>query len=341
MHVKMEDIARECGVTKMTVSRVLAGHPSVKPATRKKILETAKRFKYEPNALAKSFSSNRSGFIGIATPTEALLGGAYFAEMFKGFRLAINDDQGYTFALFDTNSESFNDGTKLAKLYRQKRVDGLLVVALHTHDKFLETLAEHHHVPMVVVGEKPPSPRVCSVSTNDEHGIELLASHLYSMGHRKIAFIEGPNEYGTAIRRKNTYTKFCKSKGLENPAWYCQPGNFSMDSGRAAGLVLLKARPRPTAIIAASDMMAFGAMESARELNLRVPQDVSVAGFDDLPSAAVRYPSLTTVHQPVLEIGQRGAKILQHSLDTGEPPTGQTVMEVSLVIRESTAAIKD
>ena len=192
---------------------------------------------------------------------------------------------------------------------------------------------------MVVVGEKPSSPRVCSVSCNDAHGVELLCAHLYALGHRRIAFIEGPPpEYvATAIRRKNAYTKFCKAKGLENPAWYCQPGNFSMGSGRAAGLVLLKARPRPTAIIAASDMMAFGAMESARELNLRIPEDVSIAGFDDLPTAAERCPSLTTVHQPALEMGQRGAKILQHSLNTGEPPSGHTVMEISLVIRESTA----
>ena len=152
MHTTMEDIARECGVTKMTVSRVLAGRDGVKKSTREKVLETATRLNYEINALAQSFNTNRSGFIGLATPFDGLLGSSYFKDAVNGFRRVL-DDTVFSFSLFDTNSESFNNGEKLGKLYRQRRADALLLLAVHTTDRFLETL-EQLQVPMVVVGER-------------------------------------------------------------------------------------------------------------------------------------------------------------------------------------------
>ena len=136
----MMDIARECNITKMTVSRVLSGHPGVKASTRKKVLEAAKRLNYEVNVLAKNFNFNRSGFVGVATPFLGLLGSPYFAEAFKGFRAGLAETN-LDFALYDTDSDLFNDGSKLARLWRQRRVDGLLIVALHTYDQFLDTLA--------------------------------------------------------------------------------------------------------------------------------------------------------------------------------------------------------
>jgi len=336
----MADIARECGITKMTVSRVLAGRGGVKASTRDKILEAAKRLNYEINTLAQNFNFNRSGFIGVATPLSAMLGSPYLAEVFKGFQLGLaSNETELNFALFDTESDSFNDGAKLARLYRQKRVDGLLVVAPHTYDRFLNTL-EQLHTPMVVVGETASCQSLCSVSCNDQQGVEAMCSYLFDLGHRKIAFIEGTTETTTGLRRKNAYVRFCKKRGLKNPSWYIQPGNYSMQSGRAAGLVLLRAEPRPTAIIAANDMMAYGVIESARQLNLRIPQDISIGGFDDLPTAAERFPSLTTVHQPVLEMGERSMKTLLQSLNNSEPTTGHSVMDVSLIIRESTGAVK-
>lgn len=338
MRATMQDIARECGVTKMTVSRVLAGRQGVKATTREKILDAANRLNYEVNTLAQNLNFNRSGFIGVATNLDYMLGSPYLAEVFRGFRQGFAmDDSGLNYALFDTGSDSFNTGAKLAKLYRQKRIDGLLIVALHISDHFLDTLAELH-MPMVVVGEKAPSRSICSVSCDDQRGVNALCAHLYALGHRRIAYVDGPPDVSTANRRKQAYAAFCRAKKLKNPAWYIYPGNYSMQSGRIAGRALLTARPRPTAIIAANDMMAYGLIESAHELNLSIPGDVSIGGFDDLPTAAERCPSLTTIHQPVKEMGERSAKIVLQSLNSGVPPTGQTIMDVSLVVRESTAA---
>lgn len=334
MNTKMEDIARECGVTKMTVSRVLAGKTNVKPATRDRILEAATRLKYEVNTLAKNLNLNRSGFVAVATPFEGLLGSPYFSEVFLGFEVAFQEKD-LDFALFNTHCESFNDGGKLAKLYRQRRVDGLLVVAAHTDDQFITTL-EQRHVPMVVVGEHIPSANICSVSCQDAQGIQLVCKHLYRLGHRKIAFVAGPHDFLTATRRKNAFVEFCRRQGLALPPEFLQAGAFTMRSGRDAGQALLTGAHRPTAVVAANDIMAFGVIEAARSLGLDVPGDVSVAGFDDLPTATDRFPSLTTIHQPVREMGVLGATMLLEAMRSGNTLNKQTTLPVNLVVREST-----
>ncbi len=333
MHATMEDIARECGLSKKTVSRVFTDSASVKKSTREKVLETAKRLRYEINFLARNFSSNRSGFIGIAAPLDAMIGGNYFAQVMKGFRRAIPEDLGYVFALFDTNSDSFSDGEKLAKLYRQRRVDGLLAVAMHTHDRFVDSL-EQIGVPIVVVGEKPSNPNICATCCNDARGIELLCAHLYSCGHRRIAFIDGPPEYASSRVRKQAFMKFARKHGLESPAHFAQ-GAYTVHSGRLAATILLQNDPRPTAIITANDMLAFGVIEGVRALNLRIPEDVSVAGFDDEPMAGECSPTLTTVHQPVFEIAELSARKLVQALRNGTLPSGNEIINPHLVIRES------
>lgn len=334
MHTTMDDIARECGLSKKTVSRVFADSASVKKSTREKVLSTAKRLRYEVNFLARNFSSNRSGFIGIAAPLDAMIGGNYFAQVMKGFRRAIPDDLGYVFALFDTNSDSFSDGEKLAKLYRQRRVDGLLAVAMHTQDRFVDSL-EQIGVPIVVVGEKSSNSNICTTYCNDAHGIQLLCSHLHSCGHRRVAFIDGPPEYASSNVRKQAFMKFARKHGFETPAQYAQ-GAYTVHSGRLAATILLQSEPRPTAIITANDMLAFGVIEGVRALNLRIPEDVSVAGFDDEPMAGECSPTLTTIHQPVFEIAELSARKLVQALRKGSLPSGHEMLNPHLVIREST-----
>ncbi len=337
MHATMDDIARECGVSKMTVSRVLTGHPAVSGPTRDKVLAIAQRLKYEVNTQAQNFARKRSGFIGVATSFKGLLGSNYFAELFDGLQSVLSESA-WDFALFDTLSPSFNDGEKLARLHRQRKVDGLLVVAPHTDDRFLETLSDLQ-VPLVVIGEKTREENVCSIFCDDQKGITDLCSHLYSLGHRRIAYVSGPQFLMSSKRRKAAYLEFCRKKNLENPNWFVQPGDYRMRSGREAGLKLLdgdKGEP-PTAIIAANDLMAYGIMESARELETPIPGRISIVGFDDLPSASEHYPALTTVHQPVVEMARRGAEILLDAVDRGELATGHIEMEVSLVLRQSTA----
>ena len=334
MHAKMGDIARECGVSLMTVSRALANRKDVSVQTRKKVLAAAKRLNYEVNSLATNFANGRSEVVGIATPFRSMIGSDYFGEIVQGFQQVFKDKM-WDFSLFDILSPSFDDGHKLEKLYRARRVDGLLVVA-PGNMTFLSTLLQLR-IPLVVIGESVASPNICSVACDDAQGIDLLCSHLFSIGHRRIAFVGGPHSHSNAKQREKAYIDFCRNKQLSP---IVKAGDYTMESGRAAGLSLLKSAKRPTAIVAANDMMAFGVIETAHELKISVPDKVSVAGFDDLPMASVRFPRLTTVHQPVFEMAEYGARQLERSLtSTHEPLKDRIVLPVSLVIRESTKPI--
>ena len=334
MHPTMEDIARECGVSKMTVSRVLAGRPGASSAMRKKVLSVAKQFNYENNVLAANFAQRRSGFVGVATPFEGLIGSSYLADVFKGFQQIMSDSV-WDFALFDILSPTFSDGSKLEKVYRSRKVEGLLLVAPHVDDEFLETLADLD-ILLVAVGEMASSAKVSCVVCDDAQGIELACNHLLGLGHRRIAFVGGPQHLATARRRQAAYLKYCHGQKLRLPGEFMQAGAYTRESGRQAGLKLLSAKTRPTAVVAANDMMAFGVIDAARELRLAVPQDLSVVGFDDLSSTGERYPLITTVHQPVVEMAARAAGLLVSAMETGHKPDQRIMLPVHLVRRATT-----
>jgi DNA-binding LacI/PurR family transcriptional regulator len=214
-------------------------------------------------------------------------------------------------------------------------VDGLLVVAPNAEEAFLETFSDMR-MPLVVVGKQVNHRAVSCVSCDDYRGIEMLCEHLHGLGHRRIAFVGGPEGFSVAQARERAFVDFCRKRRLAKAGTPVWRGDYSLRSGKEAGLALLQAAARPSAIIAANDMMAFGLIEAARKLRLDIPGDVCIGGFDDLPSAAERVPSLTTVHQPVFEMAERGARLLVDALNGGGRPSGKTVMDVSLVVREST-----
>jgi DNA-binding LacI/PurR family transcriptional regulator len=331
-----EDVAMDCGVSIMTVSRVISGRPGVSAIVRERVLKSAERLNYVPNTLAKNFALRRTGFVGIATPFEGLLGSEYFAEMCRGFQRVLRA-AGLDCALFDTLLPAFNDGVKLALLYRQRKVDGLLIVAPHMDNSFLEKIPERG-VPSVAIGECIESRNVCSVFCDDYGGISKLCSHLYSLGHREIAFIGGPPNLATSMRRHKAYADFCLQHALRLPRRFEQSGDYTIASGRAAAATLLQSGVRPTAIMAANDLMAHGILEKAYELGLRVPEELSVTGFDDSSVAAESYPPLTTVRQPTFEMGEVGAGILLQAIDSGKLPIGRTEMRVEMKIRHSTTS---
>jgi LacI family transcriptional regulator len=330
----LQDIADKTGLSMMTVSRAIRGQGYVSAPTRDKVLKTAKALNYEINVLAQNFARKRSGFIGLAVPF-SLIGSNYFGEIIRGFQ-RVFDGGSRNFSLFDTQSATFNDGSKLEKLWRARAVEGLLVVAPNTHDKYLDTFTELK-MPLIVVGKTVANSKICCIGCDDYRGIQQLCEHLYGLGHRKIAFISGPAGFSVAETRERAYLDFCRDKKLKMPDGFVYRGDYSTRSGREGGLALLTAGEKPTAIIAANDMMAMAAIESARELGVEVPGRVSIAGFDDLPMTAHHFPPLTTLHQPVAEIAERSARLLLDWLDTGKSPKGPETLPVSLVVRGSTA----
>lgn len=329
----MQDIARECGLSMMTVSRVLRGHKYVSAATRDRVMQAAARMDYQMNTLAQNFARRRSGIIGVAAPFPGLVGSHYFGELLQGFLRVLEAD--YQLSFFDIASPLFNEGRKLEKLYRTRKVDGLLVVAPSAEDKFLDTFNDLQ-IPLVVVGKTVTNPGIFCVGCDDYAGVTAVCEHLYALGHRRMAFVGGPTFFSVAQRREQAYREFCHRKKLKLPEHFTQRGDYSMRSGREAGLALLQAVERPTAILTANDIMAFGVLESTRQLHLEIPRDVSLAGFDDLPTAEDRSPALTTVHQPVKEMAVAGAQALLDWIQTEEKPGPRVILPTRLMVREST-----
>lgn len=335
----MAEIAALCGTTKMTVSRVFAGRPGVSEELRQKILHAGRSLNYEVNHQARNFSVKRAGFVGIATPFEGLLGSHYFRRVVEGLNAGLRASP-HDLALFDMLSASFEDGAKLERLWRQRKVDGLVILAPHTTDHFMRPLTDSG-VPLVVVGEHPNDESIPSVMGNDSMGIRMAVDHLVVLGHRRIAFAGGPANLSSAIRRRQSFLDTMRSHGLAVPPEALGEGDYTMHSGRVAGRELLKGPVRPTAIVAANDHMAMGVIQSAQERGLRVPTDLSVTGFDDQPESVEYWPPLTTAQQPVFDIGTKAAQLLIARMK-GEEASGasirpQIMLDAALIVRESTA----
>lgn len=340
----MAEIARLCGTTKMTVSRVFAGRPGVGEELREKILRAGRKLNYEVNQQARNFGASRAGFVGIATPFEGLLGSRYFQCVVEGLNAGLRTSP-HELALFDMLSASFEDGAKLERLWRQRKVDGLIILAPHTTDHFMRPLTDSG-VPLVVIGEHPNDETIASIMGNDALGIRLAVNHLVAHGHRRIAFVSGPTNLSSATRRRQSFVETMKAHRIKIGPETFGEGDYTMHSGRVAGRVLLTRSQRPTAIVAANDHMAMGVIQSAYELGLHVPRDLSVTGFDDLPESKDYWPPLTTAHQPMFDIGFMAAQLLLAQMENSplgiklEPFNQRQVMiDASLVIRESTARV--
>jgi DNA-binding LacI/PurR family transcriptional regulator len=337
--ITMRDVAKQSGVSPMTVSRVLSGSQTVDPELRRRVLSTTARLNYAPNALASNLARNRTEFIGVATPFKDLVGTTFFREVLTGFQ-TITDRDKLDFALFDCASERFNDPRELAAIYRQKKAGGLLIVAPQMHGRYLKTLAGMG-VAFVVVGEYIDDEEVPSISCDDAAGIKLAVQHLLELGHRDIAYIGGPPMLGSAKRREIAYMEAMTAADIEVPAHFLQPGDYTIISGHeSAQFLLTSKRKHPTAIVAANDISAIGVIEAAREFGMRVPEDLSVTGFDDLSPAHEHGLFLTTVHQSVAEIGTVAARMLLKSIESGQPLLGHVDVDVALVVRSSTGPVE-
>ena len=306
----ISDVAIAAGVGLGTVSRVLNGSPQVSDATRARVLAAIEALDYRPSPLARGLSRGRSETIGVLVP---FFTQASAVERLRGVVAALGDS-GYDLVLFDVESPHHRD-EHLAALTRRDRADGLLVLSLPPPPDQLARLVAAG-VPVVLVDARGEG--VPTVVTDDVEGGRIATRHLVELGHHRIAFMgETPdNPFGftaTALRERG----WAEVVGGSDPALvrYCA-------HDRAAAYVvateLLAARPRPTAVFASSDVQATGVLAAAAALGLRVPEDVSVVGFDDIEISA--YAGLTTVRQPLFESGRLGAQLLLAALAGDERP---------------------
>jgi DNA-binding LacI/PurR family transcriptional regulator len=329
--VTIEDVAARAGVSLATVSRALRGLPNVAPSTRARVLEVAEELKYRPDPHASRLAAGRTRTVGIAVP---LPGEWYFSQVVAGAH-AVLSSAGYDLLVY--GAESVDDRRRFVAdaTSVQQRVDGLILVDMPAPAAEVEAWAEQG-ARLVTVGQR--TEHFPSVTIDNPKAASVAVHHLLDLGHQRIGLISGgedaPLYFTVPNERHAAYEAALRGRKIEARDEWCADGNFSMEGGREAMSALLAATEIPTAVFAISDEMAMGAISSARDHGLLVPDHLSVIGFDDHDLAAAF--ALTTVRQPVVEMGERAARMLLDSLEDDRPPQ-HYVAPTSLVVRSTTA----
>jgi LacI family transcriptional regulator len=331
---KIADVAARAGVGVATVSRVLNSHPNVSPPTRERVLDVIRELDYRPSSVARNLSLQRTLVVGVVVP---FFTSPSAVERVRGVVEAL-DGSMYDLALFDVESPD-RRRRAFEMLGSTSRVDGLLVVSLIPPEEELAQL-EAARIPCVIVDA--PHPTLPNVVVDDVFGGELATRHLIDLGHRRIAIIgdkpPDPFRFHSSRDRTVGYEQALAAVGVERRPEYVRLGTQSRHVARSVAEELLRLPDPPTAIFAASDLQALGVLEAARALGLRVPEDVSVVGFDDVEVAA--YAGLTSVRQPLAQSGRRGAQLLLQAL-AGERLAARTeTLPLELIVRSTTAAVR-
>jgi LacI family transcriptional regulator len=305
--VTIVDIARQAGVSIKTVSRVVNREDGVGPEARARIEDLIARLGYRPNVAARLLSSRRSYLVGVIFMRMGAY--HYIGEVQAGAMRACRR-AGYQLVVEQVGEGA--DGTRetLDQTLRAGRFDGLILTPPVCDDPELLDVVESHGLAYVRVAPGGDFGRSPYVFMDDTLAAQEITERLLNLGHRRIAFLDGPEEHTAAARRRKGYLAALASAGVEANADWILPGDFDSLSGFEATERLLNLATPPTAIFAANDGMAVGALAAAAKHGLAVPGQLSVVGFDDSPVAASTWPRLTTVHQPVAEMAEAAAEML-------------------------------
>lgn len=337
----MDDLARETGLSKMTVSRVFSGAAPVRETTRSVVLEAAKRLGYEYNALAGSFSSGKSGLVGIALVVKELLGSQYFSDLFIAVQ-AVLDRHGYGALLLDMGLDRFSSGRSIERFVAQKRVEGVVAFAPPRQSAdFLKSFSRQCRW-VVVVGGHPDDTGVPCVTLDNRHAIQVVIEHLMAYGHRRIGFIAGSGGMTDAEERRSAFHELRQFHKLPWNAGWEACGAFTWRGGRSAMHRMLSLPQPPTAVIAANDLSALGASDALREKGLVPGKDVSIAGIDNERWTLDAHPQITTVAQPLDAMGRKAAEMLVERLGQSSTPghEGPWVLQGTLLPRDSTGRVR-
>ena len=331
VRVTLEDVAREAGISKSIASRVLNGHPglSVRPATRSRVVETASRLGYRPHAAARGLRRAETGAIGLLIPD---LTQAVYARIVRG---AFERAREREFAVL--LAEDMVEGTAepmLARLVQQGRVDGLILASSRLSHPLLGTVARHG-IPHVFANRAVPGTNR-NVVMRDDLASAAAVDHLADLGHRRVAHIAGPLGLDTARRRERAFRRRAAERGLD--ALVAESHDFGEVGGAAAATELLRADPGLTALYTSTLNQAVGALDAAWRLGRRVPDDLSLVTYDDMPLAEYLRPPLTTVLMPLAELGAAAVDALIDQLGGAAPRDVVVEQAPQVIVRGSTAA---
>ena len=329
----IKDIAERSGVSISTVSLVLNGNPRISAATRERVLKIIERLGYQPNRMARTLAWRHTRTLAVLLPQlKHGFADVYFGEIVSG----IYDracELGYKI-LLEVARPEFVENKEYLQLYDQKFVDGILFIGANSLHQFVEEFVDGTR-PMLMVNNYSTKFDLNYVVSNYRYGAGRVAEHLLRLGHERIGIISGGLlEIQTCQDIFDSFKKVLASANLALDASRVVNGSLTEEGGMEAVEELLRHNSNLTAIFALNDKMALGAMKKLNEHGFRVPQDIAVVGFDDIPQAGFSIPGLTTVHQPLYEIGKQSCERLIELIHC-KVKRVQEVVPVHLVIRES------
>ena len=329
----MKQVAERAGVSTSTVSHVINNTRVVSGDVRERVLAIIAEMRYIPSAVARSLKNDKTHSIGMMVPNNS---NPYFAELIQG----IEDTAfkvGYNIILCNAYDDSKKQAAYL-RVLMEKRIDGLILVASGADDE-LALLLRDQAVPIVLVDREVSGVAADFIEADHEKGGYLATKYLLELGHREIACVSGPIELPPSRDRVVGYLRALKEAGQKFRLDYLVRSDFTSEGGFLAFQQLLALKKRPTAIFASNDLMAIGGICAASEARIRIPDELSVIGYDDIALASYSTPRLTTIAQPKYAMGQLITNVLIDRIMGGHLPLRRELLQTDLVVRQSTAPL--
>lgn len=328
----VQDVARAAKVSTATVSRALSMPDRVSEETRTKVARAVAETGYVLNHAARNLRRRDTGAIVALVPD---IGNSHFSNILQGIE-TVCADRNLKVLIADTRKPSMTR-SNLSEFFSQNNCDGIVIMDGHFSIAGIRE-ANPKLPPIVTAGEWSDDPSVPIAVVNNLLGADLAVSHLLALGHKKIGHVTGLLSHKPGRDRLEGFRTTLARGGLEEGRAWVFEGDYTLETGKQAAEEWLALKDRPTAVFCASDRTAFGFISSLSEAGLRVPDDVSVVGFDDIDIASHFVPPLTTIHQPRRAVGEQAAKLLLNLLQGGQPTTASVQLEPWLVERKSTAS---
>ncbi len=330
--MKIKDVADKAGVSVATVSRVINNNPNVKARLKQRVLQAIEEIGYQPSGIARSMRNQSLPVVGLIISD---IQNPFFTSMVR----AVEDtalENGYTVLLCNSDEDPKKEQLYIDVMARE-RVAGIIIIPSRSEScPALKKLK----VPIVVVDRKLRDIRTDTVLLDNVAGSKLAMEHLIQLGHRRIGLVGAPTSASVGADRFLGYQKALQDHGIEVDQSLIQMGDFKEPGGYRATLRLLELERKPTAVFAANNLMTMGMLKAVREKGVRIPEDLSVIGFDDMPWLTLITPPMTTVGQPVYKMGAEAARLLFERLSSGpEKPPSRIVLKPELIIRSSTAPV--
>lgn len=330
MNVTIYDVAREANVSMATVSRVVNGNPNVKPATRKKVLNTIEQLGYRPNAVARGLASKKTTTVGVIIPD---ISSIFFSELARGIDDIANM---YKYNIILSNSDQNTDKEiQLINTMLEKQVDGIVFMGGKITEEHIQQF-KTSPVPIALAATVDPSNTVPSVNIDYEQAAYEATKYLMDNGHAQPAFVSAIEETATNELKYKGYERAVTESKDQLHASYVFKGDYTYDSGIDAAEQLLALEERPSAIFVASDEMALGVIHGVQDQGLRVPEDIEVFGFDNTRLAAMVRPTLSTIVQPMYDIGAVAMRLLTKYMNKEEVQEANVILPHQIIERNST-----